>query len=268
MGRRVLVLCLIAALYGVLASVACAATRPPTQPANADGLSCFNGYAYALASGDYRYTAHHEVRRKKGRLTDWDVTYTGRNGQVLARQHMDFSAWQTVPVYRLAMPGSGYAEGIRHDHGQWTMFERASAQAEEQSRLFIIDPPMAADAGLNELVAEHFKNLVSGRSVHFKLAMPGRQSVLDVKIHKTGNTSFEGRPAIELKAELDMFLASWLIRPLELTYDLQTRRLLEYRGIGTLHNDQGNTYLVRVVFPSQMPEVARRHGAPQVSCGS
>lgn len=252
----------------VWTAAAPALAQSDTSKINDNGLTCFNGYAYTLKGGDYRYTEHHEVRRVHGRITTWNVTYVGTRGQVLANKHMDFSTNPTIPVYRMTMPKSGYEEGIRHQNGQWTMFKRESADAQTQTKSFDIDDPMAANSGFNQLVQQHFDALTSGQTVTFKFVAAGRQSVIDLKAYKTGDTTFEGRPAVNFKAELDMFLINNFVPSLKLTYDPKTERLLQYRGIGNMHNARGKVYPVRVSYYSQMPAVAKSHDAPAASCGS
>ncbi|HET7315722.1 hypothetical protein [Salinisphaera sp.] len=261
---------LIVLLAGTLAWAASAPAlaQPDATRVDANGLTCFNGYGYTLDGGDYRYTEHHEVKRVNGKITTWNVTYVGANGQVLAKKHMDFTANPTIPMYRMTMPKSGYEEGIRRDHGQWTMFKRESAGAEIQTKPFTIDEPMAADSGFNQLVQEHFEALESGRSVDFKFVAAGRQSVIDLKAYKSGETTFEGSPAVVFTAELDMFLISHFVPSLKLTYNPQSKRLLEYRGVGNIHNAQGEVYPVRVSYDRRMPAAAKSHGAPAARCGS
>ncbi|RJS93747.1 hypothetical protein D3260_06680 [Salinisphaera sp. Q1T1-3] len=233
-----------------------------------NGQTCFNGYGYTLKGGDYRYTEHHEVSRRNGRITDWNVTYVGRQGQVIARKHMDFSTNPTVPVYEMTVPRTGYEEGIRHQGDTWTMFKRASADAKPQTQNFTIDPPMAADSGFNQLVQQNFSALTSGKTVHFKFAAAGRLSVIDLKASQTGTPTFEGRPAVQFTAKLDMFLVNRFVQSLKLTYDPDTKRLLEYEGIGNIPDDDGDVYPVRVSYYSDMPQVARQHDAPAAACGS
>ena len=47
---------------------------------------------------------------------------------------------------------------------------------------------------------------------------------------------------MDFKAELDMFLINWFIPSLRLTYDPKTKRLLQYRGVGNIHNEQGKIF--------------------------
>lgn len=239
-----------------------------TTKVNANGLTCFNGYGYTLDGGDYRYTEHHEVRRIDGQITTWNVIYIGRQGRVLAKKHMDFSENPTVPVYRMIMPTSGYQEGIRHQNGRWRMTRRESTDAKIKTKGFEIDKPMAADAGFNILVQDYFDTLQAGQTLPFKFVAAGRQSVIDLKANKTGTTTFEGRPAVNFTAKLDMFLVGWFVSSLKLTYDPATRRLLEYRGIGNIRGRDGKVYPVRVSYYSQMPQAASAHDAPTARCGS
>ncbi len=92
--------------------------------------------------------------------------------------------------------------------------------------------------------------------------------MIKLRASQTGTTGFEGRQAVVFDAELDMFLVNFFVDSLKLTYDPDSKRLLEYRGIGNMHNDAGEVYPVRVTYASEMPEVARQAGAPPAECGS
>lgn len=228
---------------------------------------CFNGYAYTLNGGEYRYTEHHEQQREDGRIKSWDVTYVGRNGETIATKAMDFSAHPTVPTYRMEIPADGYVEGIRRNDG-WTMFRRESRDADEQTQTFAIEEPMAADSGFDPLLRDHFQALQDGKTVDFRFAAAGRQGVIELRAHKIGETTFEGRPAVQFEAELDMMFINFFVDSLKLTYDPDTKRLLEYRGIGNMRGADGKVYPVRVTYARDMPDVAREHGAPAAECGA
>ncbi len=231
-------------------------------------MRCFNGYAYTLDGGEYRYTEHHEQHLSAGKITTWDVDFVGRDGTVIATKHMDFTANDTVPTYTLKILADGYSEGIRHDGNTWTMFRKESADAKEQTKTFKIEPTMAADSGFNTLVQQNFDTLESGKTVPFKFAAAGRQAVINLKASKTGTTEFEGKQAVVFNAELDMFLVNFFVDSLKLTYDPDSKHLLEYRGIGNMHDASGKVYPVRVTYASEIPDVAQNNGAPADGCGA
>lgn len=252
-----------------LALAICTCPSPArSQTEGADGKRCFNGYGYTLKGGEYRYTEHHEQTRHNGRVTTWDVSYVGDNGKIIATKHMDFSDHPTVPTYTLTMRDSGYKEGIIHSDGRWSMFRRESSQADQQTESFSIDGTMAADSGFNQLVQRKFDALMQGETIPFHFAAAGRQSVIDLRARRGDDTTFEGESAVVFVAELDMFLINFFVDSLKLTYNPDSKQLLEYRGIGNLHNARGDVYPVRVTYSSRMPPVAREHGAPKAACGA
>lgn len=217
---------------------------------------CFNGYAYTLDSGEFRYVEHHEQVLADGQPIRWLVTYYGPQGHVIATKDMHFKADDTVPAYKFRIPADHYVEGITQQDGRWTMFRREGKNASRETESFEITKLMAADSGFHPLVQKHFAQLMAGETVEFRFAVAGNQSVVSMTAEKVDTTTFEGDPAVVFRAALDMFLIDWFVDPLLLTYDPQTKRLLEYRGIGNIHNAKGEVYPVRVSYYTDVPEVA------------
>jgi hypothetical protein len=245
-----------------------AALAEAPDAAGADGQRCFNGYAYTLQGDEYRYTEHHEQQLRDGKIQSWDVTYVGRDGHTIATKQLEFGASDTVPTYTLEIAADGYREGIRREGERWLMFRRKNAEAEEQTKAFDIETPMAADSGFDMLVRNNFDRLTAGETVPFNFAAAGRQAVVKLRARQTGTTTFEGQDAVVFDAELDMFLVNFFVDSLQLTYDPDSHRLLEYRGIGNMHDASGKVYPVRVSYASEMPAVAEQAGAPAAACGS
>lgn len=250
--KRILVILLFAVLCAAQAQAQAQAQARPDQTTR----RCFNGYAYTLESGEFRYVEHHEQVLFNGQPIRWYVTYLNPQGEVIATKEMYFKADDTVPVYTFRIPADGYVEGIRHENGVWTMFRREGEHAEMETETFEVTAPMAADSGFHPLVQKYFDELMAGKTLDFRFAVAGNQSVIDMTAEKIGTTTFEGEPAVVFRASLDMFFISWFVDPLLLTYDPQTERLLEYRGIGNMHNAQGEVYPVRVSYYTEVPEVA------------
>lgn len=236
----------------------CAITTAAHAKAQPDQTTraCFNGYAYTLESGEFRYVEHHEQVLVDGQPVRWYVTYSNRQGEVIATKELYFKADDTVPTYTFRIPDAGYVEGITHKNGDWTMFRREGKNAERETQTFEVTSPMAADSGFHPLVQKYFDQLMAGKTLEFRFAVAGNQSVIEMTASKVDTTTFEGEKAVVFRAALDMFLISWFVDPLLLTYDPQTERLLEYRGIGNIHNAEGEVYPVRVSYYTEVPEVA------------
>lgn len=225
---------------------------------------CFTGYAYHRDSGAFVYTEHHEQTLRDGRAIDWRITYRDPNGAVIAEKTLDFSDNRFVPTYTLRIPEHDYLEGIRHDDGVWRMIRRKDADAARESEAFETGGDLAADSGFHPFVQARFDELMAGEKIRFEFAAAGRQAVIDMRAKRIADATFENEPAVRFKAELDMFLINWFVDALVLTYDPDDKRLLEYRGITNLLNDEGNRYPVRVSYYDEKPPEAR---AVSATCG-
>lgn len=218
---------------------------------------CFTGYAYHLDSGEFAYTEHHEQIREDGRAIDWRVTYRAPDGEVIATKTMDFSHDRFVPEFELRHVDSGDMEGIRREgDDDWRMVERDGPESETRVEPFAVGPDTAADSGFHPFVQAHFQRLLAGDTLRFRFAVAGSLKVLDMRARRIDGTTFEGEPAVRLRAELDMFLINWFVDGLVLTYDPEDRRLLEYRGISNMQDAEGERYPVRVSYYSEKPPEA------------
>lgn len=228
----------------------------PAAPALAEtSQRCFVGYAYHLNSGEFAYTETHNRTLKNGNPVTWHVTYRDPQGNTIAVKKMDFTDHPFVPVYRLKILGEGYVEGIRHNGG-WAMYRRESAGAKLKTKRFMIEAPVAGDSGFHPFLQAHFQQLMVGETVYFSFVVAGRLSVIDMQAYRIEDTTFEGEPAVQFKAELDSWLLNWVVDPIILVYDPETQDLLEYRGISNMHGPDGETYPVRVSYYTEPPPEA------------
>jgi len=236
-------------------------------PAMADSeRRCFNGYAYHLDSGEFRYIEHHDQVLEDGKATDWRVIYYRPNGEVMARKRLSFEAHPFVPAYTLRLLSHGDLEGIRRTDGAWTMIERDGEDGMLNEQGFEITPPIAGDSGFHPFVQAHFERLIAGETLRFDFVVAGRLDKIDMKASRIEDTRFEGERAVQFRAELDMWVINWFVDPLELVYDPENRALLEYRGISNMRNADGDPFPVRVSYYSEPPPEARDAGVPAV-CG-
>lgn len=234
-----------------------ALTITAAAPAQTTDSTCFTGYAYHRDSGDFVYTEHHEQVRRDGRAIDWRVTYRAPDGEVIAEKTLDFTRSPFVPVFTLEHRQSGDMEGIRYgeDRG-WLMIERDGPEGERLEKTFEVTGDTVADAGFHPFVRERFARLMDGDVVRFRFAVAGSRKVIDMRARRLDDTTFEGERAVRFVAELDLFLINLFVDDIEVTYDPETRRLLEYRGVSNMQNDEGDRYPVRIGYYAERPPQA------------
>jgi hypothetical protein len=215
----------------------------------------FRGYAYDLESGKFLYTEKHEQKILADHWLGGTIDYFAPDGRRIGHKDLDFSADPHVPLYRLDLTSKGgYMESItavtagtidmaRQDHGA-TKVEKVTLKRKGL---------MTADSGFHSFIRDHFKELLAGDTVEFSFAVAGNLDSFKFRAKKTGETTWEGKPAVTLKIEPDSLLR-FLVDPLALTYEPTERKLVEYRGVSNIHDEvTGKPYNVRVIYPSAKP---------------
>jgi len=226
--------------------------------ADASDTREFIGYGYTLEGNEFRYIEYHrQLLDDGGNVTAWTVDFWNADGDKIAEKRFEPGATPSIPAYEFRMLTNGYQEGIRGTGGpEITLYRQKPDQDAESVKALEPRSEACADSGFDHYVREHWETLRSGERLQFQFIAAGRLNAYAFKAEKTGETEFEGRPAMTLKVSLDSVFGLF-IDPLHLTYDLDSRYLKEYRGIGNMQNAAGKVYPVRVSYFSQTPDEAR-----------
>lgn len=222
----------------------------------------FYGYAYDLKSGKYLYTEVYREEIEQGRWTSGHTSYYDAGGTRLGEKTLSFSSDPYIPLYTLDLPALGYSEGITAVGPDGVQLFRQFAGHERQTGTVPHVQPMAADSGFHSYLYDHMPELAAGVTLKFRFAAAGQLDSYGFRARKTGDTSYDGHAAILIKVEPDSLLR-FLIEPLILTYDPQTRQLLEYRGISNVINPAtGKPYNARIAYYSKPPADAPKNLPP------
>ncbi len=114
---------------------------------------------------------------------------------------------------------------------------------------------LVIDAGFDAYVREHWEALQAGRTVRGEFLVPARLDTVNIGIRKIDRADCEPslgdalclsvRPAGLLR------LLTWFVDPLTLAYDADTKRLVQYKGISNLLDNDGNTQDVVITYQYQ-----------------
>lgn len=215
----------------------------------------FYGYAFDLGTDKYLYTEVHEQLIEEGVWKSGTIHYVAPDGSPLGKKTMDFSKSESIPLYRLDLPYAKYAEGISEVTDDEVVLFKINDGERSEKTVKRADN-LAADSGFHTKIRDNFKALTGGDSIKMRLAVAGNLDTYRFRILESGETTFDGKPAVQFKIELDSLLRL-LVDDLLLTYEPEERRLVEYRGISNVHNpDTGKPYNARIVYTDEPPEGA------------
>lgn len=236
----------------MLAATAAMASDVPT-----DGTFRFYGYAYDLATSKYLYTEVHEQHLAGGKWQGGSITYFWPDGRQLGHKTLSFSADPFIPVYRYEIPEQGYVEAISSVGDTIVMSKTTKADAVKTDSIER-RPDMAADSGFHSFLRAHFADLMAGRTVPFVFIAAGNLDSYKFRAKRIDDTTWEGRKAVRFQVEANSLLR--LVAPsLTVTYDPDTQRILEYRGISNVHDPAtGKPFTARIDYYDQPPPDAPR----------
>lgn len=235
------------------ALLAICAGLPLTTHAQPEILK-FHGYADEPSSGRHLYTEVHDHRVENGHWLGGTIRYYAPDATLLGGKSLDFSRDPCVPSVRFELRANACFEAITHVADAVTLQKRRSRHDELREKTVAHALPTCADAGFHALLRAHFDELMAGKAFDFRFAVAGNLDSYKFRAQRDADTRIEGRPAVRFRVGPDSMLR-WFVDPLLVTCDPQTRRLLEYRGVGNVPDPaSGKPHVVRVAYYSKPPE--------------
>lgn len=232
----------------LLAGAALGALATPLS-ARENGRLSYRSNAYDIASGRYVYSENHTEVWQNGRHVYSDVVYTAANGSVLAKKRITFTRSRTAPDFQLEDLRSGLVERSRAVGGAFQVGFRKSTSEADRTSVVNAPAPAVVDGGFDYFVRENFDTLAAGRPLRGNFVVPERGTFFACRMYKTGETTHNGRRALQLKMEPENVVIRALADPISLLYDIESRRLLVFAGKSNLESAPGApNFKVRIVF--------------------
>lgn len=199
--------------------------------------------------GPVVYLERHRVTlTDDGRPIHAETRYESPQGRLLAELRSDFRESLTVPSHITTDHRTGNSHGLRRDGDQVVLFDRTPGKPERTRILTAKDAGdrlLVGCQGLNYYLSDQLDHLSPPARLPLRFLIPGKLDYYDFGLTSKG-TSPEGI------AEFEVTIQNWFLRlfvpKLEVKYDTTRRRLVWYRGISNILNDQGENQAVEITY--------------------
>lgn len=198
----------------------------------------FVGFAYDLDNNELLYREEHRIVHEDGEPRSGEVRYLDANEDELGVKRSRYIE-PARPAYEFIFTGlERDIERVEPGDGGVSVESVRSGDLDWPSSQAVID------SGFHYFILEHFEQLLDGNSVRFEFLAPTRVSWTSLLIEPESNDG--NRLVMALKPRNR--LISLFFDSIILTYDVSSRRLLEYRGLTNVPNPEGGNYSARIEY--------------------
>jgi len=198
----------------------------------------FVGVAHALDDNRTLYEERHELTTDvAGQPLSETVRYVTPDGNLLAIKEMTYRE-PARPAYEIEHKTLDRTETVQPGPDGVQVRSKKTGSVDWPDQAAVID------GGFHYFILEHFDNLLAGETVTFQFLAPSRLTWTPLQIEPQGQ---DGR-RLNLTLRLQNTLLNWIIDPIHLVYNRDTRRLLEYRGLTNLPRPEDGNYRARIVY--------------------
>jgi hypothetical protein len=155
-----------------------------------------------------------------------------------------------VPSFALEDGRFGYREGVRASDavGEREVYVKRGRDEVEKRAPIPQLTRLVFDTGFDAYIRANWDALKNGEKHVLDFMVPSRLTTIPLSVRQIEDGSVHGKATRRFRLELDAWYA-FAIPSMEVTYDRETRVMLEYRGIGNVRTNAGKRLLVRLDFP-------------------
>ncbi|TGK39550.1 hypothetical protein [Leptospira andrefontaineae] len=209
----------------------------------------FSGTATDLETGNLLYKDFHEETWENGKHVSSIIIYKDPEGKVFAKKKINFLKNRILPEFQLEDYRDGYLEGgVLQGATSVKLFARKKLEDIIQEKTVETGNLSALDGGFDYFVIDHWEELLSGKKINFHFLVPSERDKFLFSVEKTKEGDYKGKPALFLKLKIASAILSMFVKPIDLVYDIESKRIMEYRGTSNINDENGKSYKVKIVY--------------------
>lgn len=214
----------------------------------------YNGVASDLESDEIYFTEHHEEYLSDTQSTELtEIEYRNPAGKMIVKKRIDYSRNHFCPDFMQEDVRDGYIEGANVTGEEIELIYRKNKKKNIQRKKIKIPSPAVIDGGFNYFLKSHWNELMKGEQIRLNFAVPSQLTYYSFRVFKIREETVNQKKIIVFKMEPDALLLRMLVAPILLTYNLETRRLMQYQGITTINDASGKSFKAKIIYPITGP---------------
>lgn len=118
-----------------------------------------------------------------------------------------------------------------------------------QTKSIQVPGTVVVDGGFDYFIRDDFDTISKGDVIKGNFLLVNKLDYFQCRVVKTGNVKYRDRDAIVFLLRPENLVLRALADKIQVTYDIKTKRLLEYIGVSNLMDNEGKDFpKVKIVF--------------------
>lgn len=207
-------------------------------------------------NGELEFIEEHSVKYKNDQIASLRTTYFDADYKKIGEIKSDFSAGSRFGSYDFKDERLQYIDGVKVLSDRIMVYAQKTPQDKVKKKYLKRDSDQILGQGFHPFIQENFEALLQGKIFAVKLVLPSQMDQFSVRICPAKEA--EGR--LLLRIELDNWFLRLFSPTIEVEYDIDTRRLLAYRGVSAISNASGKHVAVAIsyTYSQQSPLTASK----------
>ena len=199
------------------------------------------------ADGKVVYREKHTTLYVDGRIRRSITNYLDPQGKEIAMMDSNYERSVALPTYVFRDYRRGYEEGVRYRDGKYYIFNKDSKRGEKEKALGDTKDVYSCQ-GWHYYVVENLEDLEKNQSFTLKLIFPNKLKAYPFKIEKVGSSD----KTMDVNVRFANRVISWLVPQLDLVYNKEDRKLLEFQGVSNIFDNNDDLQDVRITYYDEL----------------
>jgi hypothetical protein len=217
---------------------------------NTQGQDLF-GTANDLKTGEFRYFERHAISRGEDNLTKMiRADYLNKDGQVFASMTSNFSEDSFLPEISFQDSRFSISETQSYNVKQKKLvLLKSEKNREPQKKELTVVDNMVSGQGFNNFLLANFDHFAK-KAIHFNFVVLSKMDFYRFEVVHSQNANADER---SFSLSPGNFLFRMFSHPIEVAYDLRSKRLLRYKGLSNILSDSGKSQEVLITYKEVGP---------------
>lgn len=205
------------------------------------------GEAFDLGTERALYSETHCVSSD---MLSREVLYRDIEQNLMAHKILDYGTGSTTPSFVQHNLLSQESIAVQLAQGKLSVKLGYEDDTKPEQVISIIpdrDMPLVIDAGFDTFVTDNWHDLLAGESLRFQFPFAAQESLVELRIN-TMDCTYVTETDQCFRLEMNNWILSMLVDPIELGYDTELKRLVRYRGLSNIGDGKGDGLIVDIQY--------------------